>query len=167
MKKDLVKTLTRNAVVAAIYIVLVVAIGDFSFNIFQVRVAEALVLLCFFRRDYVYGLTIGCLISNLFSPLMPWDLVFGTLATFASCLLVSFSKHMLIASFIPVIINGFVVGAELSIICQASFWPTCGFVALGEFIAVSVIGYLLMTVLAKNKAFLEVIGANRNEGFKW
>ena len=81
MKNELLKSLTRNAIVAAIYVVLTVATSSISFGMLQVRIAEALMLLCFFRRDYIYGLTLGCFISNLFS-FMWIDILVGTAATF-------------------------------------------------------------------------------------
>lgn len=167
MKNEITKSITRNAVVAAIYFVLTVAGSSFSFGIFQIRIAEALVLLCFFRRDYTYGLTIGCLLSNLFSPIFPWDLLIGTAATLVSCLAVSFCKQLFVSALIPVVVNGFAVGGELAILSKAVFWPTVGFVAAGEFIAVAIIGYLFFFLNKKNKVLFDVIGANINLEFKW
>lgn len=167
MKNSIVKTITRNAIVAAIYFLLTFAGSGFSFGPIQVRIAEALVLLCFFRRDYVFGLTIGCLLANLFSPIFPWDLLIGTTATLLSCLLISFMKNLGIAVIFPVIFNGFAVGAELFYLTETNFWMAVGFVGLGEFISVCIVGYLLFFFLKKNKQFMEVIGANRNLDVKW
>jgi len=167
MKKDLVKTITRNAVVAAIYVVLTIATSSISFGMIQVRIAEALMLLCFIRRDYTYGLTIGCLIANLFSPMLPWDLIIGTAATFFSCLCICLVKQMFIATLFPVIFNAFMVAGELHFILGEGYWISAGFVGLGEFIAVSVIGYALFMIIIRNKRFLEVLGANRNLEAKW
>ena len=167
MKNSIVKTITRNAIVAAIYFLLTFAGSSFSFGAVQVRLAEALVLLCFFRRDYIFGLTIGCLLANLFSPILPWDLLIGTAATFVSCLCISLVKHLGFALVFPVIFNGFAVGAELYYLTETNFWMAVGFVSLGEFISVCILGYLLFFFLRKNKQFLEIIGANRNLDFKW
>ncbi|MCQ2565083.1 MAG: QueT transporter family protein [Clostridia bacterium] len=170
MKKDIVKTITSNAIVAAIYFLLTFASSSVGSGVIQVRLAEALVLLCFFKRDFTFGITLGCLLSNLFSPLLPWDLLIGTAATLLSCLLVSFCKHLLFASVIPVVINGFAVGAEFAYIGNSSyaFWPSVGFIAIGEFLAVCVFGYLIFKLLlCKNKEFLIKIGANRNLDFKF
>lgn len=167
MKNDLLRTITRNAIVASIYVVLTIATSPISFGMVQVRVAEALMLLCFFRKDYIWGLTLGCLIANIFSVMLPWDLIIGTAATFLSCVCICFAKHMLIASLFPVIFNAFMIAGELYFILGEGYWISVGFVALGEFIAVSIIGYALFMIISKNKAFMEVLGANRNLEAKW
>jgi uncharacterized membrane protein len=156
-----------NAIIAAIYVALTFASYPISFLGIQIRFAEALVLICFFRRDFAIGLTIGCLISNAFSPIIGWDMLFGTLATLLSVVAISFMKQLFIASLIPVIINGFVVGAELYFVLEQPFWINVGTVALGEFIAVSVVGYILFMIIGRNKQFLQLILADHNIDFKW
>ena len=166
MKKDLVKTICRNAFVATNYVVLTLAMGPLAYLPIQVRISEALVLLCFFRKDYIWGLTIGCFIANLFSP-YPLDILVGTLATFLSCLCICFCKHLLIASIFPVAFNGFIIAAEIAILEKSLYWPMVGTIALGELISVSIIGYLLFRLLRKNRRFLSIMKANQNLDFKW
>ena len=170
MENEILKSLTRNAVVAAIYVVLTVSTISISFGMLQVRLAEALMLLCFFRKDYIYGLTLGCFISNLFS-FMWFDILFGTLATFLACLCICFLsfKRLAIATLYPVIFNAFIVGAELTFYFDdtPAFWINVGFVALGEFIAVCFLGYTLFMILWRRQKALEVLGANRNLEPKW
>lgn len=167
MKIKPIRLLCDNAIVAAIYVALTFACYPISFLGIQIRFAEALVLLCFFRRDFALGLTIGCLLSNIASPMVGWDMLFGTLATLVSVVAVSFMKQLFIASLIPVIVNGLVVGAELYLILECPFWVSVGTVALGEFIAVSIFGYILFILLGRNQAFLKLILANRNLNVKW
>lgn len=167
MKNDIVRTITSNGLVAAIYFLLTFATSSFSFLGIQVRLAEILVLLCFFRRDYTFGVTLGCVIANLLSPIGMWDVLFGSLATLLSCLLISFSKHLFIASLFPVVINAFVVGAELYFLLAEPFWLNAGLVAAGEFLAVSLIGYLLFLMVGKKAYFQGVIRAKKNTEFKW
>lgn len=170
MEKDIVKTISRNAVVAAIYFLLTFACQGIGFGPVQVRLSEALVLLCFFRRDYIYGVSLGCLLSNLMSPFFPWDLLIGTAATALSCLLVSYFKHLLLATLVPSIINGFAIGAEITFLFnygKNGYILTSLFIIIGEFIAVSVVGYLLFLLAKRNKSFFNVIEANKNEDFKW
>ena len=168
MKNDLLKSLTRNAIVAAIYVVLTVATSSISFGMLQIRIAEALMLLCFFRRDYIYGLTLGCFIANLFS-FMWIDIIIGTLATFLACLCICFLsfKRLALAALYPVIFNAFIVGAELYFFEVGPYWVCTGFVALGEFIAVCVLGYALFMVIGRNKGALNALGANRNLEISW
>ena len=105
------KSIARNAIVAALYAVLTYAFFFISYGNLQVRISEFMVLLCFFNPNYIYGLTLGCIVANIYSPAMsafcsPLDIVIGTLATFLSCVCISLSRRMLIASFFPAIFNG-------------------------------------------------------------
>ena len=168
MKNRIVKTITFNAIVAAIYFCLTMISSPISFGPIQVRIAEALVLLCFFNRDYVFGVTIGCLLSNLSSPI-PLDIVVGTLATFISCIGVSLFKHLFLSTLVPIVVNGFAIAAELFFLSDTTipYFGIVGFIAIGEFIAVSVIGYLLFLALRKNSKFFEVINTKQNRDFIW
>ena len=72
--------ITQSAVIAAIYVVLILLFQPFSFGEIQVRVAEALTVLPFFTPAAIPGVTIGCLIGNLIGGNV-MDMIFGTLAT--------------------------------------------------------------------------------------
>lgn len=168
MKNQIVRRLTANAIVAALYFVLTWASAPIAFLGIQVRISEFLLLLCFFNKDYISGVTIGTLLANLMSPMLPWDLIFGTLATLIAAVAIAFfPKYLLPAAFIPAIVNGFIVAAELHIILEDPFWINVGFVALGEVIAVVVFGYSLMMALKRIPNLMELIGANQNKDFKW
>ncbi len=164
---NIVKKITANSIVVTIYFILTFLTSSFSFLGIQVRIAECLILLCFFRRDYVIGVTLGCIFSNLLSPLGFYDVLFGSLATLVSGLLISFMKHLFLATLIPVIINGFVVGAELYFLMELPFFVNVGTVALGEFIAVSILGYIIVMIVGRKDQFLKLIGAERNFKFRW
>ena len=169
MRNEVIKRIASNAIVAALYFVLTVATSAFSYGAIQVRIAEALVLLCFFRKDYIIGVTLGCLLANLFStmPMPILDMVFGTLATLISSVAIAFMRKLFIATIFPVLVNAFVVGAELYFMLQEPFWLSCLTVGIGEFIAVSVLGYTLFMILGRQDAILKVIGAKQNLEFKW
>ncbi|MCK9470602.1 MAG: QueT transporter family protein [Bacilli bacterium] len=158
-----IKDITRISIVAALYIVLT-WINPYSYGEIQFRISEVLVLLCFFRKDYCYSLIIGCLIGNFFSVAGILDVVFGTLATAISVVLIAKSKRLFIATIYPVIFNGIIVGALLYFTLgkPIPIYLMMTYVAIGEFGVVSVIGYLLFTVLRKNRLFLDVIEANQN-----
>lgn len=161
--------ITSNAIVAVIYFCLTLISSPISFGSFQIRIAEALVLLCFFNKDYIIGVSAGCFLSNLLSPIGAIDILFGTVSTLLSCIGVSLFKHLLLSTLVPVLLNGFIIGLELYLFTDVSFpyLALVGLVALGEAIAVSLIGYLLFLMLRKNKKFLEIIRANKNQDFKW
>ena len=165
MRNETIQVLTINAVVAAIYFLLSLISSPIAFLGIQIRIAEALCLLCFFRRDFTFGVTLGCFLTNLMSPLGIVDAGFGTAATLVSCLGISFMKQLAFATLIPVVVNAFVVGAELYFILQEPFWINVGFVAIGEFVAVSIVGYWLFFLLGKKPGFRRLIGAKMNENF--
>lgn len=75
--------ITKAAITAALYVVLTLFTGAFSFasGPIQIRLSEALTVLPFFMPESVLGLFVGCLLSNLFTGCLPWDIIFGSAAT--------------------------------------------------------------------------------------
>ncbi len=165
--RSIIERISINAMIASIYFILTMATLPVSFLGMQIRIAEMLILLCFFRKDFVIGVSVGTLLANTMSPMFAWDMLFGTLATLISGLLIGYMKQLLIAALIPVVINAFVVGLELHLIMGLPFWLNVGLVGLGEFIAVAIFGYLILLFLGKNEKFQEMIGTNQNYRFKW
>ena len=82
-KTSKVRFLALSAVIAALYAVLTYAAAamNLAFGAVQFRFSEALTVLPAFTPAAIPGLAVGCLISNLASPLGVVDWVFGTLAT--------------------------------------------------------------------------------------
>ena len=81
MRNNTVKTLTIQALIAAIYVVLTVAIAPFSYGAVQFRISESLAQLVVFSKKYWFPITLGVAIANIFSPLGIVDVFFGTLGT--------------------------------------------------------------------------------------
>lgn len=174
------KSIAQNAIIAAMYTALTYAFFFCSYGPVQVRISEFMVLLVFFNPNYIYGLTIGCILSNIYAPAMssfcsPLDIVIGTAATIAALILISVSRHLLVATLFPAITNGLLLSWEFTFIMDtegtanmALFWTNFAWVALGEIIAVTVLGYAIFRILSKrNKAFMKVIDARRNLNYKW
>lgn len=162
----LVRRIVKNAIVLALYVVLTFVSYPVSFAGLQFRISELLVLLCFFNRDYVIGITLGCFLCNLASPMMPWDLLIGTGATLISCLAISFMKHLGIAMLVPILVNSFLVGYEYYFILNQSYWISVGEIAIGE-ATIMIISYVLCLIVMKKEAMLNLIDAKRNRDFKW
>lgn len=110
------KSLARAGIIASIYIVLTLIFYPISFGGMQVRVSEGLTLLPLIFPEAVFGLTIGCLIANLFGNGV-LDIVFGTLATFVSAVLTMYvgkrikntALKIFVSGLFPVIINAIVI----------------------------------------------------------
>ena len=111
----------------------------------------------YYEKDYIFPLTLGCFIANLFSPMLAWDLTAGVFATFLSLFLISKSKNIYLASLFPVIINAVIVSIGLKIYFEAPFWLSMLQVAIGEFVCVSVVGIVVFKILELNKRFMKII----------
>ena len=81
MRNNTVKVLTIQALLAAIYVVLTVAIAPFSYGAIQFRISESLSQLVVFSKKYWFPIPLGVAIANIFSPLGVVDVFFGTLGT--------------------------------------------------------------------------------------
>lgn len=136
---------------AAIYAVMTVAMAPISYGAVQLRLSEVMTLLAFANPMFVPGLVLGNFIANLFSPFGLPDVVFGTTATFISVLAMSNMKSMFTASFIPAIVNGLIVGLEIYVFTGMPFLSTAFYVAMGEFLVVTVLGYPVFRLIMKNK----------------
>ncbi len=161
---NFLKLITRNGIIAALYVVLTFITYPFSYGAIQVRIAEIMILLCFFRKDYVIGLTIGCCLANLGSSI-PFDWLFGALATLIAGLVIGFCKHLIVAIFIPIIVNGFGVGIELFLLLEMNFWISVMYVAIGEAIVMA-ISYIFFMIIRKRKSFYNLVRATQNIEFK-
>lgn len=82
MKKKVI-FITHAALIAALYTVLTLTAGAFGLanGAIQIRISEALTVLPFFSPAAIPGLFIGCILSNLLTGCVLWDIVFGSLAT--------------------------------------------------------------------------------------
>jgi len=160
--------IAKLAIIVALYVALTYAFAFMSYGNIQFRIAEILVLLVFFRKDYAVPLVIACMIANILSPLGIIDLGFGTAGTLLAVLgimLVSRFKKafghdtvaLAFASIMPVITNGLLVGWELNLVYDLPYWPTVVSVALGEFVVVSILGVVVFTLLAKNRSVMNLI----------
>lgn len=140
--KRKVRDLAISAVIAALYAVLTYAAAamNLAYGGVQVRFSEALTILPVFTPAAVPGLTLGCLIANLGSPLGIVDWVFGTLATFlaASCTYmvrnVRWRELPVLAPLPPVLCNALLVGLEIACLSDAGVF-SFGNASWGGFLA--------------------------------
>lgn len=141
------RSLCLSAIIAALYAALTLCLPALSYGAVQCRLSEVLTLLPMVLPQAVPGLAIGCLVSNLLSPVGLWDALFGTLATLlASLFTCKLRQQPLLAAACPVVCNGLIVGGMLSVMYQLPALLTVAEVAAGEALAVA-IGYVLMRAL--------------------
>ncbi len=138
-------------VIAAVYAALTILLAPISFNVVQFRAAEALTLLPVILPQSIPGLAIGCILGNLIAGAAWQDIVFGSLATLlAAYSTFLFKKYVWLAAFMPVLINGLVVGGVLSWLNGLPFWATAGTVAVGEAAVCYMLGIPLIQLLKKH-----------------
>lgn len=145
-------SLIQSAIIAAIYAASSIFIGPLGYSWIQLRIGEALTPLpLILGFPAVMGLTIGCLITNLTSPVGLPDLIIGSALTFSAAVLswkLSFNKLHL-ACMYPILINAIGVSSYLSIFFGVPYFFTVLTVGLGESITILFIGYPIMMGLRK------------------
>ena len=97
------KRLCRAGIIAALYVALTYAFAPFAFGPFQIRPAEALCILALIYPEAIPALWVGCMLSNLASPFLIYDVFIGALAT-------------LFAAFITYLVGRFIKNTPLKLI---------------------------------------------------
>ena len=150
--------LVKSAVVAALYAVLTVMLPVASYGPIQFRFSEILVLLVFYNKRFIPGLVLGCAIANLFSPMMLFDVVFGTLSSYIAFMLMKKAKNIYVASIFPVLMVSVpAIGTWLILASDEVFLVLLMQFMLSEFVMVPIIGVLLFKILEKNDGFMSYI----------
>lgn len=158
MKKLTLQEMSKQAIIAAVYVVLTLSIPAFAYGPVQFRYSEILNLLAFFNPYNAIGITLGVFISNFWSTLGLFDLVFGTLHTFIAMMFIIKSRHIIIASIWPTVF-AFIIGYELSFLAGfGSFLEMTYGVMISEFVIMTLIAVPVFKILSKNESFLKVIG---------
>ena len=150
--------LVKSAAVAALYAVLTLLLPVASYGPIQFRFSEILVLLVFYNKRFIPGLVLGCAIANMFSPMLLFDVVFGTLSSYIAFKLMQRAKNLYIASIFPVLLVSVpAIGTYLILANDEVFWILLMQFMLSEFVMVSIIGVILFKILEKNESFMSYI----------
>ena len=155
--------MAQGAMIAAIYTVLTLLAAslNLAYGQVQFRFSEALTILPMFTTAAIPGLTIGCLLSNIFSGYGAADMVFGTLATFLAAVATRMLRNVRIkdvpwlAPMPPVLFNAAIIGAEIAFFAPEGFlWS--GFAAsallvgLGELAVCYLLGLPLAILMERS-----------------
>ncbi|AYD40479.1 QueT transporter family protein [Clostridium fermenticellae] len=144
--------LVKISLVAALYIVSTIALGQFSyFGPIGFRISEILNFLAFVDPFYIISLTLGCAIANFYSFSIV-DVFVGSFATLLATYAMWKTKNMAVAIIWPVFGTIF-VDLELYILYKTPFLYTFFMQAIGE-LFVMVIGYFIFKNILKNKALV-------------
>ncbi len=170
MKKNVEKTV-KTALIGAMYAALTYLSAGMgmAFGAVQFRLSEALTVLPIFSPAACVGLTVGCVVSNIVSSVSPLDIIFGSFATFLAAVItrllrnITIKKFPLLSFLSPVVINGLVVGAEISLLgglgeaSFALFVTNALSVAAGEAAVVFTLGTVLWGTVRKSNKLGRVI----------
>lgn len=167
MKNKKVNAIVQTAVIAAMYAALTYAQnfilpGSTSAAV-QFRVSEALNALALFTPYAIPGLTIGCILSNIYNigAGLPLDMIFGSLATLGATLSIRALRNVKIKDYpflsmlMPALWNGAIVGWEIEAFFIegnfkfTSFLVQGGLVALGELAVMITLGTIIYYIMIK------------------
>lgn len=167
-KKLSVRFLTESAVIAALYAAATYLSAAFSlaYGPVQFRLSEALTVLSTLTpAAAIPGLTIGCIIGNISSPMGIWDVLFGSAATLLGAVTgrmlrnVQIKKLPVLSSLMPVIFNAVIVGLEIVMLTPVEGGKLTAFaisaleVGAGELVVCLVLGLPLYSALRHTKLF--------------
>lgn len=154
-----IKKIAKAGIIAALYAAVSLLLRPLSFGIFQIRAAEALSLLVLYTAAAPWGLFVGCLITNIFSPFGLLDMVCGSMATLLAALIARKTSNKYLAGASFVIVNALVIGF---VVCFEAFslrayLPAAGYIAVEEALSVYAIGLPLTFLIEKNRKLYELI----------
>lgn len=167
-KRSSVVLITQGALIASVYLCLSVmpGINALSYGPIQFRISEALVMLCLISPSAVFGVSLGCFLSNLFSPFGAnvFDLLLGTTATLLAGIVTYFLRKFFLKSKVnlflsplpPIIFNALIVGTYLPFVTGTfenliSVLYCILSVGAGELLVLYILGIPLYIISSKNK----------------
>ena len=155
------KFLANAAIIAALYAALTVMISPISYGAVQIRLSEALVVLCLYTPAAIPGLFVGCFVANLIGPFGIADAVIGSFATLIGCFGIwALRSKPWLALMCNVISNAVIIGLALVYMYGVKDYPlliTMAFVGLGELLSCYIPGYPLKKFLDKRAKDLHLI----------
>lgn len=159
------KRIIKTAVIAAVYSALTLSLAPISYGILQMRISEVMTILPRYSKSSVWGVSLGCLISNYIGMAYTGsagivDVIFGTLATFLAAACTNMlNKNKWLAPLFPTVFNGIIVGGYLHILVfnTVNIFLCMLSVAVGEAIVCFLLGIPLINFLDKHKRIGEII----------
>lgn len=154
MKQKPVLFLAQAGLIAALYVILTFLSSSLGLasGVIQVRISEALTILPLFTPAAIPGLFVGCIVSNLLTGCLPFDVIFGSIATLIGAFgTYALKKHKFLAPLPPILSNTIIVPFILAYVYQFEgsipfFMLTVG---IGEIISCGVLGLGLYYVIKK------------------
>ena len=148
--------LAEGAIFAAVYAVLTVALGYFSYGIIQFRISDAMITLsALFGWPMIVGVTLGCFVANFYSfILFPGpailDVIFGSLANLlASGTIYVLRRWPPVGAFAATVIVTGIVGSYLPLLTGYPLPIAYLTVFVGSVISILILGLVLLAVFRR------------------
>jgi uncharacterized membrane protein len=156
------RDLSLISIIAVLYAVLVIVLAPISFGPVQLRIADCIIpLAALFGLPAVFGVTIGCFVSNMYYWLGFYDVFFGPLANFIAAFLIFLLRRKpILATILGSLPIGFIVGGYLWIF----FPPPVVFglnlpvwlammlsITISTLISLTLIGYPILQTMKKTQ----------------
>lgn len=144
--------------IAAIYVVLTMlaAVMGLSSGAIQLRLSEALCLLPLIFPEAIVGLTLGCLLANMITGCVFWDIIFGSVATLIGALGAYFMRKMpeklsFLATIPTILANAIIVPFILmwAYGVEDGYFFLMMTVGIGEILSAGVLGAILYRQMKK------------------
>jgi len=161
-----------TAVFAALYAVGVIFLAPISFQIFQVRVADALLpLAMIFGFPAMVGLSLGAFVANVFGGLGPVDMIGGALANLLATLIAwkivsrKGKRWMPVGVAAEILVVTIVVGTYLSYLLAIPITLSWLGIFLGSLTAMGILGSILLYTFSRRNvaALLESHGLSEHK----
>jgi len=154
------KKLAVMTIFAALYAVGVIVLAPISFGIVQVRVADAMLpLAMIFGLPSALGLSLGCIVSNVYGGLGVIDIVGGAVANLVACTLAWYigRRGRRIQRFLGTVAEtvavSLIVGGYLAVIFQVPVEIGLLGILIGSTIAINIIGFPIEEAIRRSKIF--------------
>lgn len=161
------RSISKMAMVTALYVVLTLLISPLSYGFIQVRLSEMFNYLGLVHKRYIIAITLGVAIANLNSPLGIVDVIVGSVSTFLVLQLVVyvakfFKKTWQKLLCVPIIfsLSMFTVAGQISILGDAPFKDTFFInwlvIGLGELVSL-LIGLGIIYLMSRNNTLKQLL----------
>jgi len=139
----------RAGIIAAVYIVITLMVTPIAFGPIQFRIPEALTMLAFIDPAAILGLTVGVFFANFASPLGLVDILGGSALTLLAAVLTYKIKNRYLAMLPPVVVNALGVSLYVAPAYDLPYWPTVGYIALGQAVVIGIFGLPVLELYKK------------------
>ncbi len=154
------KKLAVATIFAALYAVGVIVLAPISFGVAQVRVADAMLpLSMIFGLPCALGLSLGCVVSNVYGGLGVIDIVGGAAANLVACTLAWYigrngnRAQRFLGTVAETVAVSLIVGGYLAVIFQVPVEIGLLGILIGSAIAVNAVGFPIEEAIRRSKIF--------------